>query len=103
VNRVLPSTSVPIAELSSPMIRSPLPVPGHGPVLDLGGTLADQNLVGHEALAVTRSSPRHTQRSSGLQTGAPRPTRLTVFPTATSEALARDGCAGRGGDLGAGG
>ena len=51
VNRVVRSTSVPIAELSSPMIRSPSQWPGHGPVLGLGGPLADHDLRGDELLA----------------------------------------------------
>ena len=44
VNRVVRSTRVPIAELFKPDDEVAFPVPGHGPVLGLGGPLADHDL-----------------------------------------------------------
>ena len=45
------------------------PVPGHRPVGDLGGTLADLDLVSHELFAPTlRACPRNPQRPPGPQT-----------------------------------
>jgi hypothetical protein len=49
VKRLLRSTSVPIAWLPRPRIRSPSQCPGTA--LRLGGPLADHDLVGHKALA----------------------------------------------------
>jgi hypothetical protein len=49
-NLVARSTRVPIAEAPSfPMIRSPSPVSGHGPISDLGRPLADHDFVGDAA------------------------------------------------------
>src|SRR5712691_12086120 len=70
VNRVVRSTSVPIADRFSPMIRSPSQCPGTTRSLDLGGAGADHDLGCDEAVAaLPGASTRHTQRPTGAQAG----------------------------------
>jgi hypothetical protein len=67
VNRMVRSTRVPIAEPSSPMIRSP-PTPRQCPVVGFGGALADHHLVGDELPSPCMSaSPLPLQRPAGAQ------------------------------------
>ena len=51
MNRVVRSTSVPIAELRSPRGQVTFPVSWHCPVVGLGGALADHDLGADELLA----------------------------------------------------
>ncbi len=46
MERLLRSTSVPIADLPSPDDQVALPVAGNGTVLGLGGTLAEDDIRG---------------------------------------------------------
>ena len=70
MNRVVRSTSVPIAERLSPMMQIALPVAGHGPVVGLGRALADHHLGGDVAAGpLAGSGPRDPQRPPGAQTG----------------------------------
>ena len=69
MNRVVRSTNVPIAELPSPMMRSPSQCPGTA-VLDLGGPLPDQDFGSDKRLtATTAAGPWHAQRLPGAQAG----------------------------------
>ena len=43
------------------------PVPGHGTVLRLGGTLTDEHLLGDEVLPAPRPTARDPQRTTGAQ------------------------------------
>src|SRR3954464_9586591 len=77
VKRLERSTSVPMAERSVPMIRSPSQCPGTARsaasgggalIIPLGGALADHHLVGDKALpARADSGPRDAQRPAGAQ------------------------------------
>ena len=74
VKRVVRSTRVPIAELPSPRIRSPSQCPGTGPILSLGGSLADHDFRCDETFsAFSGARPRHPQRTAGAQAGAQLP------------------------------
>ena len=67
MNRVVRSTTVPIAELSRPMMRSRVQEPLG---LGLGGPLADHDVGAYKLLAATTAaSPRHAQRPPGAQAG----------------------------------
>src|SRR6266540_2181520 len=67
VNRVVRSTSVPIADRFSPMIRSPSQCPGTTRS-SIGGAGADHDLGCDEAVAaLPGASTRHAQRSTGAQ------------------------------------
>ena len=70
MNRVVRSTSVPIAERSSADDQIAFPVAGHGTVLDLGGPLADHHL-GRDVRPglLPGARPRHPQRPPGAQAG----------------------------------
>ena len=62
MNRVVRSTSVPIAD------QVALPVAGHGPVLDIGRALTDQDLRDHERLAsAATAGTGNSQRPAGAQ------------------------------------
>src|SRR4051812_49922153 len=97
VNRVVRSTSVPIAELPNPTMRSPSqwpgtarsaasappPAAGPGPIGRLDRTLADQDLGRDAGLApFAAARPRHPQGPPGAQAGgqlaAQRPAALHV-------------------------
>ena len=69
VCRVVRSTSVPIAELRTPRIRSPHRVCGHCPVIGLGRSFADEDL-GCDEGAAPLAGPRsgEPQRSPASQT-----------------------------------
>ena len=55
---------------AQPKDQVAFPVPGNGPVLRLGGPLADHDLVGHEALAAAADAgPGNAQRPPGPQAG----------------------------------
>ena len=60
--RVVRSTRVPIADLFKPMIRSPS---GHNPGIDLGGAVADQDVL------VTNFLPRPRVRACGTHNARP--------------------------------
>ena len=69
MNRVVRSTSVPIAELWSPRGQVAFPVSWHCPVVGLGGALADHDLrVDELAALLPGPGPRDSQRSPGSQT-----------------------------------
>ena len=68
MKRLVRSTSVPIAERSSPDDQVALPVAGDGAVGGLGGPLADHHLLGDEALAARADAgPGDAQRPAGAQ------------------------------------
>jgi hypothetical protein len=80
VKRLVRSTSVPIAERSSPMIRSPSPWPGTARSSASAGALADHQRLGDEALAARADAgARDAQRPAGgrhavsSRARAPRP------------------------------
>ena len=66
MNRVVRSTNVPIAELPSPMIRSPSQCPGTA----RSSASAGRSLGAYKLFAATTAaSPRHAQRPSDAQAG----------------------------------
>jgi len=68
VNLVLRSTRVPIADPSNPMITVSFPVSWNGPVVDLGGPGADQDLLGDELLASAAGAGLgYSQGTAGAQ------------------------------------
>ena len=70
VERLLRSTSVPIADRSSPDDQVALPVAGDGTVLGLGGPLAEDDVGGDVPLRlVPRPGSRLAQRPAGAQAG----------------------------------
>jgi hypothetical protein len=74
VKRVVRSTRVPIAELAQPEDQISLPVSGHGPILSLGGSLADHDFWCDETFsAFSGARPRYPQRTAGAQAGAQLP------------------------------
>ena len=69
MNRVVRSTSVPIAELCSPRGQVAFPVSWHCPVVGLGGAFADHDLGSNErAASPPGSCPGDSQCSPGSPT-----------------------------------
>jgi hypothetical protein len=70
---------------SQPGDEIAFPASGDGTVLGLGRTLADQNLIGHEALPTQRPGSRDAQRPTCAQAGGQlAPERATALMSARS-------------------
>ena len=68
MNRVVRSTSVPIAELPSPKNKITFPMAGYRSFVDLGRAIANHQRIGQEGFATATSTfARQPQRSSGTK------------------------------------